>query len=177
MTRGSSGIHDEKERIAVTIKLHGTHALDIAALLALVPEFTPAAAPEDSLSACQCAVQALGIHPGQHEHTPAGGILHNRGNEPLRVKRNSSLKRICTNVFVVHGCHDLWDVRRTLMPLDFTLKWRLRMHRISVAHQPRAMTPGIRQRKRAQRIQPVRCRTRRAGGGRPLLDSAPGAIA
>src|SRR5204862_3227938 len=55
----------------------------VAAALALRPQALPAAAVEGDGAVALRSCQGFGVHVTEHEHAPAGGVLHHRGDEAL----------------------------------------------------------------------------------------------
>src|SRR5208283_6068272 len=60
--------------------------LNMAAGLALHPEFLPRAAPEMGLAGLNRAFQRGAVHPRHHQHPPRLLLLHNRRDETIGIK-------------------------------------------------------------------------------------------
>ena len=90
---GAGGPDAEQDRVAVAVVADLLDRERVPRRLALVPVLLPRAAPEPRLAALARAAQRLLVHPGQHQHAPGLGVLHDRGRQ-LRIGHPRSFRAI-----------------------------------------------------------------------------------
>ena len=76
----------EQEHIGVTVVANSFHNLEMAAGGTFVPELLTRAAPVMGLTARQCGLDRLTVHPGHHQHGPVQPVLRNGWDQPRFVK-------------------------------------------------------------------------------------------
>ena len=76
----------DQQGVLVAIDPHLDDALDLPAGGALVPELAARARPVPGLAGLQRAGQRLGVHVGDHQHLPVGGVDGDAGDEAVRVE-------------------------------------------------------------------------------------------
>ena len=69
--------HFEQDGVGIAINQNFLHFLDVAALFSFAPQFVAAAAEIASTPRSQCFLIGLAVHPCQHKHFAAVGILRN----------------------------------------------------------------------------------------------------
>ena len=77
--------HLEEEGVAVAVQADLPHPLDVAGGLALGPQAPARAGPVHGDAAAQGLGQGLSVHPGEHEHLAAVGVLGDGGDQALFV--------------------------------------------------------------------------------------------
>ena len=73
------------ERVAVAVETDLADVLAVPRGLALLPVLLAAAAVEPGATGGQGAPEGLGVHVGEREHRPVGGVLDDGGHEAVGV--------------------------------------------------------------------------------------------
>jgi len=76
----------DEQHVAVAIERDIPDGLRVAAFLALHPEFPARAAPEMRPAGRDGFFQRRAVHPREHQHAPGLVLLHDGGNQTVRVK-------------------------------------------------------------------------------------------
>ena len=85
--RAAKLLHKQENGIVIAIQANGANQLLIARLFALAPDFLAAAAEIMGNARGETKVKGLFVHPGQHQHFQALGILGDSGQEAARKIR------------------------------------------------------------------------------------------
>src|SRR5438105_7113009 len=75
----------EQHDVVVAVQAQLMHLLDVARLLALVPQAVARAAEVHRLAELCRARERLPVHEGEHQHVVAAELLRNRRYQALRV--------------------------------------------------------------------------------------------
>ena len=76
-------VHLDQQRVAVAVVADAPDVLTVARRLPLAPELLPAPAPEPGAPGLEGAAEGLGVHPGEHEDGPVGGVLDDGAHQPV----------------------------------------------------------------------------------------------
>src|SRR5450755_61902 len=86
LARGLAGLLDlQQHDVVVAVEAQLPHLLDVAALLALLPEAPARAAPVVRLAELGGLGERLAVHEGEHQDVVRSALLHDRRNEAVRV--------------------------------------------------------------------------------------------
>src|ERR1700689_3204954 len=84
---GGTGLIDQQQqRIAVAIDAQLHQTLHMARAFALAPELLARARPVADAAGLERLLDRFAIHPGQHQHLAAVGLLRPRGDETLAIE-------------------------------------------------------------------------------------------
>ncbi len=84
---GPGGIHAHQHGVVVAIHAHFADAQRVPALLALAPQLSARAAEESDRARRARLRISLFVHEAQHQHFARFGILHDRGHQPVELRK------------------------------------------------------------------------------------------